>query len=464
MQPHSASSHVLSKTFSGAKNPYEAQHQDRPLNRETHLRFGSHFRPAFGGKFVGLGYNDARRYLGKIFWTCGVPNNVKGPAPPPVIVKLNVHSPKFYFICTVMASSLCCINSEMVFIVHPLGRKYNSVKDMSPIINFVNQYDFSSSKLRGLTLHGNSYASTSILELVRILIEKGKSFLENIRYVDCSDMFTGRLKEDVPKSLQAIGSLLGHCPGIECLNLSDNAFGPAGANAIAPFLEKLSLTSFLINNNGLGQLGGSIIASSLKSMSTLSIFSIGRNRLENDGAIAIAEAIKSGFSSSLRQFSIFQNGITKNGVLALCDAISTCQCLEILDFQDNTFTIESNFGENATLEADFSKLVLLGLQYNGICDSELQLLIRLVVQMPHLQSLQLNGNSFDPEGPQCTALREAIQRLSQGDVLDSLSDMDSDVESIEQESESEEDISSASEAEDVETEELTEILEKTHVA
>lgn len=84
--------------------------------------------------------------------------------------------------------------------------------------------------------------------------------------------------------------------------------------------------------------------------------------------------------------------------------------------------------------------------------------------MPHLQSLQLNGNSFDPEGPQCTALREAIQRLSQGDVLDSLSDMDSDVESIEQESESEEDISSASEAEDVETEELTEILEKTHVA
>lgn len=385
----------------------------------------------------------------------------------------------------------------MVFIVHPLGRKYNSVKDMSPIINFVNQYDFSSSKLRGLTLHGNSYASTSILELVRILIEKGKSFLENIRYVDCSDMFTGRLKEDVPKSLQAIGSLLGHCPGIECLNLSDNAFGPAGANAIAPFLEKLSLTSFLINNNGLGQLGGSIIASSLKSMSTLSIFSIGRNRLENDGAIAIAEAIKSGFSSSLRQFSIFQNGITKNGVLALCDAISTCQCLEILDFQDNTFTLETALafaknvipriapsmrilslndclltrkGSKAILEKmlrskpTFPNLVLLGLQYNGICDSELQLLIRLVVQMPHLQSLQLNGNSFDPEGPQCTALREAIQRLSQGDVLDSLSDMDSDVESIEQESESEEDISSASEAEDVETEELTEILEKTHVA
>jgi len=67
-----------------------------------------------------------------------------------------------------------------------------------------------------------------------------------------SDMFVGRLKSEVPKSLEIMcNSLLDK--NIISLNLGDNAFGPIGVAAIKNLLKTLkTLKCFLIANNGLG--------------------------------------------------------------------------------------------------------------------------------------------------------------------------------------------------------------------
>lgn len=77
------------------------------------------------------------------------------------------------------------------------------------------------------------------------------------------------------------------------LDISDNAVNPFGAIALSPFLEQAKdLRVFLINNAGLGIDGVKTIASSLaKGTPNLEKLALTRNRAENEGAIALAEAL-----------------------------------------------------------------------------------------------------------------------------------------------------------------------------
>lgn len=86
------------------------------------------------------------------------------------------------------------------------------------------------------------------------------------------------------------------------LDLSDNAFGPIGVEGLASLLRSSScyaLEQLRLNNNGLGIGGGKLLAKALldcykcsknqgKALA-LKVFIAGRNRLENDGAKALAE-------------------------------------------------------------------------------------------------------------------------------------------------------------------------------
>lgn len=89
------------------------------------------------------------------------------------------------------------------------------------------------------------------------------------------------------------------------LDLSDNAFGPIGVEGLAALLRSSScyaLEVLRLNNNGLGITGGKLLAAALtdcykcskekgKPLS-LKVFIAGRNRLENEGARALAEVFK----------------------------------------------------------------------------------------------------------------------------------------------------------------------------
>lgn len=91
------------------------------------------------------------------------------------------------------------------------------------------------------------------------------------------------------------------------MDLSDNAFGPIGVQGLAALLKSSScyaLEELRLNNNGLGITGGKLLASALTDCYNcsksegkplaLKVFIAGRNRLENDGATALAKVFKVG--------------------------------------------------------------------------------------------------------------------------------------------------------------------------
>ena len=65
-------------------------------------------------------------------------------------------------------------------------------------------------------------------------------------------MFVGRLKSEVPQSIEALMTAIVD-KDIQELNISDNALGPIGVQSLEASLKAIrSLKGLLIANNGLG--------------------------------------------------------------------------------------------------------------------------------------------------------------------------------------------------------------------
>jgi len=78
-----------------------------------------------------------------------------------------------------------------------------------------------------------------------------------------NDCFVGRLKDEIPESLEFITKPL-IAKNLKKLDLSNNAVSIKGAEAIAPYLSKAtSLETLLINNGGMGIDGVTIISKAL---------------------------------------------------------------------------------------------------------------------------------------------------------------------------------------------------------
>ena len=66
-------------------------------------------------------------------------------------------------------------------------------------------------------------------------------------------MFTGRLKTEIPLALESSVEALENQKHLVELDLSDNAFGPAGAKPIMRLIiNNRNIKTLRLNNNGLG--------------------------------------------------------------------------------------------------------------------------------------------------------------------------------------------------------------------
>ncbi|KAI1306015.1 Ran GTPase-activating protein 1 [Halotydeus destructor] len=177
----------------------------------------------------------------------------------------------------------------------------------------------------------------------------GKAFetKKSLEYALLKDMFTSRLKSEVPEAVRFMtaGIALSGASLYE-LDLSDNAFGPIGMKALAPFLEGDSCKNLIVlrlNNTGLGVYGGQSLAKCLPSLKALKIFICGRNRLcsssesdSDDASPLIGEALAQ--LRNLEHIEIPQNGIRVAGIKALASAIKVNTNLRILNLNDNIIT------------------------------------------------------------------------------------------------------------------------------
>ncbi|KAJ7992593.1 hypothetical protein DPEC_G00280300 [Dallia pectoralis] len=331
------------------------------------------------------------------------------------------------------------------------GRKFDTAECVEEMVKEIQEFK----GLKALRLEGNTYGVKAAQAIARALESKSE-----FKYCYWSDMFTGRLRSEIPPALNSLGAALMTAGArLTVLDLSDNAFGPDGVKGIEKLLMSTAchtLQELRLNNCGMGIGGGKILAAALtecyKQSSAqsaplgLKVFIAGRNRLENDGATALAQAFQ--LMGSLEEVHMPQNGINHAGVTALATAMEHNPQLRVLNLNDNTFTKKGafamaqalkhlrnvqviNFGDClvrsegaiAIAKAVTEGLPILkelNLSFGEITEEAALLVAQSVQGKATLEKLDLNGNCIGEPG--CAALREVMKGLNMGDKLGDLSD------------------------------------------
>ncbi|KAK1882057.1 Ran GTPase-activating protein 1 [Dissostichus eleginoides] len=329
-----------------------------------------------------------------------------------------------------------------------LGLKLDDAQSVEELVRDIEQFQ----GLRALRLEGNTVGVEAARAIAKALENK-----DQLQRCYWSDMFTGRLRSEIPTALRSLGSALMTAGArLTELDLSDNAFGPDGVKGVEQLLKSPSchsLKELRLNNCGVGIGGGKILAEALidchrKSLAhgsplRLRVFIAGRNRLENEGASALAKAFQ--LMGSLEEVHMPQNGINHAGVMALASAMRHNPDLRVLNLNDNTFTKRGtiamaqalrhlrnvqviNFGDclvrsegaialAAVLREGLPVLKEINLSFGEITEAAALVVAQAVRDKPDMEKVDLNGNCLGEEG--CDALREAMEK---GDMLGSLSD------------------------------------------
>ncbi|XP_034952439.1 ran GTPase-activating protein 1 [Chelonus insularis] len=308
-------------------------------------------------------------------------------------------------------------------------------------------------------LEGNTLGPDAAEAISKVLSSHGS----NLKRALWKDMFTGRMKTEIPRALESLGVGLNTAGArLVQLDLSDNAFGPIGIQGLATLLSSstcYTLQQLCLNNNGLGITGGKMLAKALLDCHAnsskegkplgLKVFIAGRNRLEDDGATALAAVFEK--LGTLEEVVMPQNGIYHTGVAALACGLSANPGLKILNLNDNTVgpkgaqalaevlpnfpDLESlNLGdcllktkgamliaEALGIEGNHLSLIELNLTFNEIRTKAVDYLARAMADKTQLMSLQLDGNAFGESGR--TTLKEM---LTNSDKIDSLGTLDED--------------------------------------
>ncbi|XP_059881712.1 ran GTPase-activating protein 1 isoform X1 [Delphinus delphis] len=327
--------------------------------------------------------------------------------------------------------------------------KLNTAEDAKDVIKEIEDFD----GLEALRLEGNTVGVEAARVIAKALEKKSE-----LKRCHWSDMFTGRLRSEIPPALISLGEgLITAGAQLVELDLSDNAFGPDGVRGFEALLKSstcFTLHELKLNNCGMGVGGGKILAAALtechrKSSAqgkplALKVFMAGRNRLENDGATALAEAF--GIIGTLEEVHMPQNGINHPGVTALAQAFAINPLLRVINLNDNTFTEKGavamaktlkalrqveviNFGDclvrskGAVAIADavhggLPKLKELNLSFGEIKRDAALSVAEAVADKVELEKLDLNGNNLGEEG--CEQLQEVLDGFNMAKVLASL--------------------------------------------
>lgn len=329
-----------------------------------------------------------------------------------------------------------------------------------------------------------------------------------MQVANLADIFTGRLLNEIPEALSSLLTSILNLPKLNTINLNDNAFG---LNTQAPLVAFLAahvpLQHLYLNNNGLGPHAGILIADSLSELHAkkeaarkdgqevpdLETVICGRNRLENGSMTAWAKTYK--LHNKIKEIKMVQNGIRQEGIThLLSEGLNHAKELQVLDLQDNTFTImaakalakvtpgwtelrELGVGDSllsakggkllakALADGKNTKLEILRLQYNDITAPGIKALAEAAKSsLPALKRVELNGNKFSEEDESIVQIQEILDERKEktgGDVVnedewgvDSLSDLE------EEDSEDEEEEDSEEEDEKVDVDERAEKLIK----
>lgn len=219
----------------------------------------------------------------------------------------------------------------------------NSAEDAKTIVSAIEKCPC----LVFLNLQGNTLGIDAAKEIGHAIAKHGS----HLKHALWQDMFTGRLKSEIPIVLEHLSAgLLAANVRLSELDLSDNAFGPIGMQGLVKLLNSpvcYELQKLRLMNNGLGISGAKMLAKALidnynasvaaGTPFNLKVLIAGRNRLENEGIIALSQFFS--LVKTMEEITIPQNGIYCKGILALSKSLLENPNLKVLDVQDNLLTV-----------------------------------------------------------------------------------------------------------------------------
>lgn len=383
-------------------------------------------------------------------------------------------------------------DSSKIFSLEGKGLKLDTEADLEPHIASLRAQD----DVEEVRFLGNTLGIGACKLLGEVLSTK-----KSLKSANLADIFTGRLLSEIPEALSALLEGVVNLPNLATINLNDNAFG---LNLVAPLVAFLRahvpLQHLYLNNNGLGPHAGILIADALselhakkqearkegKEVPDLETVICGRNRLENGSMTAWAKAYS--LHDKIKVIKMVQNGIRQEGIShLLSEGLNKASSLQVLDLQDNTFTLvgakalasvvpawaaiqELGVGDSllgtkggvllakALGEGKNKNLETLRLQYNEIAKAGLKGFADAAKDaLPALKRIELNGNKFDEEDDSIVLLKDLLEERKDkfaGDIIveddwgvDSLSDLEEESDEEEEEEDEEEDISPKERAE-----------------
>ncbi|KAF5573507.1 hypothetical protein LB505_005181 [Fusarium chuoi] len=373
-------------------------------------------------------------------------------------------------------------SSDKIFSLEGKGLKLDTAEDLEPHIAPLRSAD-----VEEVRILGNTLGVGACKLLGEVLATK-----KNLRIANFADIFTGRLLSEIPDAISSLLTSVLNLPKLNTINLNDNAFG---LNVQAPLVAFLAahvpLQHLYLNNNGMGPHAGILIADALselhakkeaarkegKEVPDLETVICGRNRLENGSMTAWAKAYK--LHNKIKVIKMVQNGIRQEGIShLLAEGLSHASKLEVLDLQDNTFTVtgaralskvvanwtslqELGVGDSllgakgGVLVADAlakgknAKLETLRLQYNEITSKGIKAFATAAKDgLPALKRIEINGNILTEDDESIPVLQELLEERKEkfgGDIvnedewgvdeLEDLEEPDSDAEEEEEEEE-----------------------------
>ncbi|XP_037078528.1 LOW QUALITY PROTEIN: ran GTPase-activating protein 1-like [Pollicipes pollicipes] len=348
------------------------------------------------------------------------------------------------------------------------GLKLDTEEDAKEITTAIG----SQKTLKSLVLEGNTLGIGAAKAIGKAL----ESHPE-LQEIHGKDLFTGRLKTEIPQTLTFVGSgLILAGARLAVLDLSDNAIGPVGMDGLHVLLTSpvcYSLQELLFNNNGWGPTGGQRLADCLiechersvrdGAPMRLRVFVSGRSRLENPGASRLAEFFRR--VKTMEKVVMPQNGIYHQGVRALAEALSENPALQHLDLDDNLLTpkgaralaaylplmselrvlnlndcLLKSAGARALADAlrgNNPKLTELHMAFNEVATPAALSVVEALADHGQLELLQLDGNHLGERG--ITAVRQAAADRGLADSLAGFSEDESEPDSDEKDDEDEED-------------------------
>ncbi|CAH2312294.1 ran GTPase-activating 1 [Pelobates cultripes] len=300
--------------------------------------------------------------------------------------------------------------------------KLNTAEDAQDVIQEIEEFE----GLQALRLEGNTFGVEAAKAIAKALEKK-----PDMKRCHWSDMFTGRLRSEIPAALILAAALT------ECHKRSSAVGKP------------LSLKIFVAGRNRLENDGATALAEAFRVIGTLEEVHMPQNGINHPGITALAESFKA--NPLLKVINLNDNTFTDKGGIAMAETLKTLRQVELINFGDCLVRSKGALAIATALKEGLHKLKELNLSFCEIKQDAALTLVESVEDKSELEKLDLNGNCLGEEG--CKQIQEILGGFNMDSVLGSLSDDEGGDDDDDEEDEEDDDDDDDEEDEDEEEEE-----------